>query len=266
MLNFTLYKREMKGSIKTLLIFAAILTLYIPIIVSMYNPDTASTLEQFAQAMPELMAAVGMSGSAANLTGFLSSYLYGMLLLVLPMVFTILRANGLIARYVDRGSIVTLVASPVKRSTVAFTQMKVLGTGIFVLILYCTILEIACSAVYFPGQLDISAVLTLNMGLLCLHLFIGGVCFLASCIFNDVKYSIGVGAGIPTLMYILQMLANTGGNAENAKYATFFTLFSPDRILAGETSAMVGIIILLIGAIVLFTTSIVVFCKKDLHI
>lgn len=266
MLNLTLFKREMKSSIKTLLIFAAILTLYIPIIVSMYNPDTASMLEEFAKAMPEIMAAVGMTGTASSLTGFLSSYLYGMLLLVFPMVFTILRANGLIARYVDRGSMVSLVAAPVKRITVAFTQMMVLISGIIMLLLYCTILEITFSAMYFPGELETSALLGLNLGLLFLQLFIGGICFLASCIFNDAKYSIGVGAGIPTLMYILQMLSNTGGNAENAKYATFFTLFNPDGILAGKTSSIAGVIILLVGAAALFVTSICAFSKKDLHI
>lgn len=266
MINLTLYKREMKGSWKILLIFAAILTLYISIIVSMYDPEMANMLEQFSEALPEIMAAVGMVGGASNLAGFLSSYLYGFLLLIFPMVYTILRANGLVARYVDRGSMVSLVAAPIKRRTIALTQMLVLITGIAALLLYCTILEIGCSAIMFPGELDIPAILKLNVGLLCLHLFIAGICFLASCLFSDTKYSLGMGAGIPALMYILQMLANVGGNAKNVKYATFFTLFNADRILAGETMAIIGVIILFIGAIALYVTSTLVFCKRDLHI
>jgi ABC-2 type transport system permease protein len=232
----------------------------------MYDPDLTNVLKQFEEAMPGLMNAVGMSGSAATLTGFLSTYLYGMLLLMFPMVFIILRAHGLIAKYVDRGSMVALVSAPVKRRTVAFTQMKVLATGIFALIIYITILEIAIAEVSFPGELEIGNLLLLNAGLLCLHLFIGGICFLASCLFSEGKYSIGFGAGIPALMFVLQMLANTGGNAENAKYFTFFSLFNPDGLLTGETSAIAGILLLLAGAIVLFTASIAIFCKKDLHI
>lgn len=266
MFNFTLYKYEMKGSWKTLVIFSAVLTLYITMIISMFDPATVNMLKQFSASMPEVMSAFGMASAPTDLLGFLTSYLYGMLMLVFPMVFTILRANGLVAKYVDQGSMVALVAAPVKRVAVAFTQMKVLVSGIFLIIFYCTALEIICSAVSFPGALDVSALLLLNAGLFCLQLFIGGICFLASCLFNDTKYSIGMGAGLPALMCVLQMLANTGGKAENIKYATFFTLFNPDKLVAGESAAIWGIVVLLLGAVILFTAAIQIFIRKDLHI
>jgi ABC-2 type transport system permease protein len=266
MWSFTLYKREMKKSILTLVIFAGVLTIYIPMIVQMFDPEMADILNQFNDAMPGVMAAVGMAGTATTLTGFMSSYLYGMLLLVFPMVFTILRAHGLIGKYVDRGSMVALVAAPIKRRAIAFTQMKVLASGIFLLIFYITALEIVCAEARFPGELEIGNLLLLNVGLLCLQLFIGGICFVASCIFNDAKYSVGLGAGIPTVFYLVQMLANMGGNLKDAKYLTFFTLFDPDRLIAGEASAIAGIVALFIGACALFIAGIAVFSKKDLHI
>ena len=94
----------------------------------------------------------------------------------------------------------------------------------------------------------------------------GGICFLASCLFSDAKRSLGFGAGIPILMYVLKMLSNLGGNAENAKYFTFFTLFDPNGIVAGNSGAITGMIVLLIGAVILFTAGIAVFCRKDLNI
>ena len=106
----------------------------------------------------------------------------------------------------------------------------------------------------------------LNGGLLCLHLFIGSICFLSSCLFSDTKYSVAAGAGIPIFMYVLQMLANVGGDAEKAKYFTFFTLFNPDGILAGEGQAAAGIFILLAGAAVLYALGIMIFDRKDLHL
>ena len=42
-------------------------------------------------------------------------------------------------------------------------------------------------------------------------------------------------------MYVLQMLSNVGGSADKAKYFTFFSLFSPDGIVAGDGSAMAGV-------------------------
>lgn len=99
-----------------------------------------------------------------------------------------------------------------------------------------------------------------------LQLFIGSICFLCSCTFNDSKYAVGVGAGIPALEFIVQMMANAGKELENAKYATFFTLFDSDGIIAGESGAIWGMIVLFAGAIVLYSTAIVIFSKKDLHI
>lgn len=45
MMNLTLYRREMKGSIRLLLIFGAVMTLYISIIISMYDPEMMKTLD-----------------------------------------------------------------------------------------------------------------------------------------------------------------------------------------------------------------------------
>lgn len=265
MFNLTLYQREMKKSFLMLGIFAMILTMYLSIIIGMYDPDLMASLDEWVELLPQIMAAVGMTAGATTLLGFMSSYLYGFILLIIPMVFIILRSNALVARYVDNNAMVALTAAPVKRRIIAFTQMKTLGTGIFLLVLFTTILEIVCAG-QFPGQLDISRLLLLNAGLLCLHLFIGGVCFFASCLFNETKHSIAVGAGIPALMYILQALSNTGGNAENVKYFTFFTLFNPNGLISGETSAITGTIILFAGAMALFVAAIEVFARKDLHI
>ncbi|MCI8416289.1 MAG: ABC transporter permease subunit [Lachnospiraceae bacterium] len=266
MMNMALYKREMRGSAKLLMIFGAIITMYVSIIIYMYDPQMMKMLDSFSEAMPELMASVGMKTNAGDLLGFMVSYLYGFILLIFPMLFCILRGNALIAKYVEKGSMALLVAAPVKRRAIAFTQMKVLVSGIFLLIFYSTMVEFLCAESGFPGELDKTAFFVLNGGLLCLHLFIGGICFLSSCIFSDTKYSVALGAGIPAFLYVLQMLANVGGNAEKAKYFTFFTLFHPEGIIAGENSAILGILILFAGAVVLYTLGIIIFERKDLHI
>ena len=74
MLNWTLYKREMKGSLKMLLIFAAVISMYVAIIISMYDPKTMATLDHFYEVMPELMAAVGIKSD--RLYDFVSLRIY----------------------------------------------------------------------------------------------------------------------------------------------------------------------------------------------
>jgi ABC-2 type transport system permease protein len=265
MISFALYKRELRRSLLTLLIFGAVMTLYISIIISMYNPEMMKSLEEMRKMLPELMSAVGMKAGATSLLGFMSSYLYGFILIVFPMVFSILRGNALIAKYVDSHAMTALLAAPIKRRTIVLTQMAVLLTGIAFLIVYATALEIICG-LQFKGELELSKLLLLNAGLLCLQLFIAGISFLASCVFNDSKYSIAIGGGLPALMYVLQMLANTGGNAEKAKYFTFFTWFDPNALIAGDSSGLIGSSILLIGACLLFAAAGITFCRKDLPI
>ena len=67
-------------------------------------------------------------------------------------------------------------------------------------------------------------------------------------------------------MYVLQMLANVGGTAEKAKYFTFFTLLNADGLIAGKSSAVLGVVILLAGAVLLYTLGILAFNKKDLYL
>ena len=266
MINWTLFKHGMQRSWRLLIIFGAVLTMYFTIIVSMFDPELGSALDEFAKAMPEIMAMVGMNPASGELVNFMAAYLYGFIMLVFPMIFSILSANRLIARHVDRGSMSYLIAAPVRRVTVAFTQMKVMAAGIFAIVFYAALLGIAVCEISFPNELEIGKFILLNVGVLCLQLFIGGICFLCSCVFNDSKYAMGVGAGIPALAFVIQMMSNAGKELENAKYATFFTLFNPDGIIAGETGAIGGIAVLFIGAILLLGAAVIVFTKKDMPI
>lgn len=266
MINSTLYLREQKKSIKMLIIFGAVITMYVTIIIGMYDPEMMKMLDGFAEMMPELMAAVGMDTSANTLIGFMVSYLYGFIFLIFPMVYCILRGNGLISKYTDDGAIAVLVAAPIKRIKIVTTQLAVLVSGVLILILYSTGLELAVANSKFPGELVVEELLRLNLALLCLHLFIAGICFLASCVFSDTKYSIAFGAGIPAFMYVMQMLANVGEETEAARYFTFFTLFDASGMVANESNAIAGAIILLLGAITMYVAGSLVFCKKDLYL
>ena len=83
-----------------------------------------------------------------------------------------------------------LLASPNTRARVARTQALVLLAGGTLLTAYCTALAVGCAAAMFPGALDVPAYLVVNAGLLCLHLALGGVCFFASCLFNESRLSV----------------------------------------------------------------------------
>ncbi|HBL84186.1 MAG: hypothetical protein A2Y17_07975 [Clostridiales bacterium GWF2_38_85] len=265
MLNFTLFKRELRANYVVFLIFVGVLALYESMIVMMFDPQLGEMLDQFAKVMPQIMAAFGMVSVGSTLIEFVSSYLYGFLLLMFPMIFEIIVANRLVSRYVDRGSMACLLATPNKRSKIILTQATFMFLSLLSLIIISTAMTIAFSEMMFPSALDIPKFLVLNVNLLGLHFAISGICFFGSAVANSSKLSYSIGAGIPIAFYLIQMLANMGGKLEDLKYATIFSLFDPASILKEPGNLMPLFILCAIG-IILYSSGILIFNKKDLSL
>lgn len=266
MINGTLFKKEIKANYKILVIFLAVLTLYGVMIVTMFDPRLGDSLAIMMESMPDVFAAFGMSNPGTTLLEFLINYLYGFLLVVFPMIFLLLLSNRLIARYIDRGSMAYLLASPNKRSRIAFTQAAVLLLSLLLLISYVSVICILASEFMFPGELEIPEFLLINAGLLGLHVFLAGICFCASCIFHDTRRSYGVGAGLCIAFFLIQMLSQTGDKFEALKYATPLTLFQPDRIAAYDGNSILYFLVLYAAGLLFIGLGIGSFCKRDLSI
>lgn len=266
MFNKALFKLEWKSNYKILIIFCLILSMYIAIMLSMYDPALGSALEAFTQSMPELMAMVGMSGTPKTLIEFISTYLYGLIMIVFPFVFGVLLALRLVVKKVDNGVMSYLLSSGVKRSTVWFTQLMVIISNMFILIAYCTILGIVCSEIMFAGDLDIKAYLVLNVGVFILHLSLTGICYLCSCVFNEYRLASLFGAGIPIVFILLQMLSNMQGSVEWLKYTTLLTLFDPAKLIAGNSDGYLMLGGLVAVTIICYVIGAYVFNRKSMSL
>ena len=262
----TLLKREIKANYILTLIFVGVLTMYGTMIVSMYDPKLGDSLAMMAESMPQLFAAFGMLDVSSTLLEFISNYLYGFLLVAFPLVYIVLLSGRLISRYVDRGSMAYLLATPCRRRKIIVTQLFSMLLGIVTLTSYVTVLCIAVSQAMFPGQLDIQKFLFVNVGLLGLQIFMAGICFCSSCIFNEAKYATGVGAGLCIAFVLLQMVSQVGEKFEAIQYVTPLTLFNPKAIVAGNENAMLYCGILYAMGLVLFAVGSVVFCKRDIPV
>ncbi len=266
MINHTLLKKEWKSNYKILLIFMAVLALYASMITSMYDPKLGDSLRVMMESMPQLFSAFGMSNPGSTLLEFLVNYLYGFLLVVFPMVFLILLSNRLVSRYVDRGSMVFLLATPNKRGRIIRTQILTLVSMDLCLVLFVTLLCILCSQTMFPGELEIPRFLLVNTGLWGLHIFLGGLCFLCSCLWSDSRRATGVGAGLCIVFLLIQMVSQVGDKYEILRFATPLTLFRPEQIISGQTDAILGFLVLFLTGFLFFFGGSLVFCKKNLSI
>lgn len=263
-MNATLLKREMKANYKLFLIFMAILTMYASMIISMFDPKLGESLEQMAQSMPQMFAAFGMLEAGTTLLHFVINYLYGFLLVVLPSIFIILLSNKLMARYIDRGSMAYLLATPNKRRTIATTQAVFLVLNVIVLVVYITVLSICISEGMFPNELEIDKFLLVNLGLLGLLLFLSGVCFFSSSVCKDTKLSSGLGPALVILFVLIQMISQVGEKFEALKYITPLTLFDTDGLMKFDEQSILMMIVLYVAGMGLFVISISLFDKRDL--
>lgn len=265
-MNKTLYRYGIKSAWLLFAILLAVITMYYTIITAMYDPKMGNVLTELAKSMPEIMAMMGMNGVSTTLEGFLASYLYGFIMLLIPMLFSAVTANSLVARKVDSGAMANLLSAPVSCLRIVLTQMAVLLSGITLMVVCTTGIGLLTCEVCFPGTLHIGRFLMMNLGTLALQWFIGGICILSSCIFHDSKRSFAVGVGIPLFSYVLQMIGNFSSELEGFRYASFFTLFDQQGLSAGEQGVLPGLFILLIGAVLFYTAAAVIFTKKDIPV
>ena len=134
---------------------------------------------------------------------------------------------------------------------------------IVIIVFYITILGIIFCEFKFPNLLDFNAWLLINLGVLLLHLAIGSISFLSSCIFNDSRKSLLFGAGIPILFLVLNMLKNAAVDYEWLQYTTLMTLYNPSDVL-NNISIVMPYLVLFIIALVFYALGCIIFTKKDI--
>lgn len=266
MLSRTLFIKELRANYKLLLLFMAVLTMYASMITVMFDPKLGDSLKAMMESMPQVFAMVGMENPGTTLGEFFANYLYSFLLVIFPLVFIAVLSNRLVVRYVDQGSMAYLLATPNKRRKIIATQAAGMLWPVLVLVVYVTAVCVALGGALFPGELDVGGFILVNVGLFGLLLFLAGVCFCSSCIFNRSQFATGVGVGLCILFVLLQMISQAGDKFEVLKYATPLTLFDAGGILAGESAAIGSFGVLYGMGIVLFGVGMAIFCKRDIPV
>lgn len=211
----------------------------------------------------------GMAKAATgggSMAGGILNQFYSMFGVILPLIYILITANKLIAAKVDNGSLGYIMANPVKRNQVTFTQCLYLICSIIAMIALVTLTGLITIT---AGGLDIEigSYLLLNLGVLLLLLANSGISFFASCAFNRNGISLAIGAGIPIAFFLFETLSSFSSMAkimEIFKYITLNTLYSLEDVFAYSTNMYWQFSILLAVAATLYIAGIVYFKKKDL--
>ncbi len=206
----------------------------------------------------------------------IGSIFYQIAGLLLPMVYVIMVANGLLAGQVDSGSMAYVLSTPTKRRTVACTQMAYLMISLLAMFLLVTITSVV--SIWVVGgndfAINFAEICFFNLGAFLTMFAFAGYCFMCSAIFNRSKYSMSIGGGLSIFMLVCTILGLFGSNvvpsamridAMNVfNYFSIISLFDTVSILNGSIAFAWKFAILAGIAIVTFIIGVFRFEKKDL--
>lgn len=263
-MSLTLFKHTLKRNWILLVIFFGVLTMYMTTMMSMYNPEDMAGLVGMIEAFPEaLRAAMGFDALVTELTGYLASWLYGMLMIGFPMVYSIILGNRLVAKMVDNGSFAYLLSTPAPRVKIIVTQGVYALVSLFVLFAALFTVGVLSAEAMFPGELDINAFFRLNVTTMLVNMVVMMITFFFSCLFNETRLSLGFGSGIPIMFLLLNMLGGSAPDLKILSDISIFGFYDPVNLVAGNS--VLGANLVYVGIIaVLFAGAILIFNKKRL--
>ena len=173
-----------------------------------------------------------------SVSGTVATVFFGFWALLLPTVYTLRRAEELVAVGMESGRLIVYIATP-------------LGAGV----LFAELLR--------PGELEIMEFLFLGLGAFAIQFVLGAFGFLISCSGMGKKLRALFLWGLTGLSFVLYLLGNLGGILELPGNLTVFSVLRPERFGAGN-GALAAAFLLLLG-LVFYGFAFLIFRKKDLQ-
>ncbi|MBS3986090.1 MAG: ABC transporter permease subunit [Selenomonadales bacterium] len=259
-----LFQKTLKQNWVLLLIFFGVLVMYMSSMLAMYDPANMEGLMLMIEAFPEaLSAAMGFDAIPLDLTGYLASWLYGMLMIGFPLVYSIILGNRLVAAMVDSGSFAFLLSTPHSRRKLIITQGVYAVSSMLILFTAVFVVGMLSAQALFPGELDIAGFLRLNVTTMLVNTVVLMISFFFSCVFNESRLALAFGSGVPITFLLMKMLSESAPGLGFLARASIFGFYDPLKVAAGEPVLVTNVIYIgLVAA--LFAAGTAVFCRKRL--
>lgn len=207
---------------------------------------------------------------------------FGIAVLLIPMVYTVLTANSLVAEKVESGSLAFTMSTPISRQSFIFTSgVYLIFTEVFMAVVLIAVSVIAQLLGGYIGSgdlltsLPILDIVAYGFGNFMVSLAISGICFMSSCWFNKTNNNIGVSGGVSIFFFICAILGLFATKAIPGtirietmnifNYCTIFSLFDSLAVMNGDWFLyFMKLIGLLAITVVTYIIGSIKFTKKDL--
>lgn len=265
-MNLALFKAMFKLQVRAVASFSLGSILYLWLEIWIYPSMSSSpAFNQLLEKLPpSLTQTFGLEGGIQKLSTFMASEFYGLLFIIILMIYCVLTATQQISRLVSNGSMAFLLSTPVSRTKVAITQSAVIIAGL-VSIVVLTFLGGWYGTIWLiDGQLEFENFFQMNaMGLL-LFFFISSYAFLISVMMNDEKKALGLSGGLSVIFFGFHLVSKMSDKLAALKYMTPFTTFDPTDISKGTGDLTLYAWGLFMGGLILYILAIFIFKKRDL--
>ena len=243
------------------------LLIYVFSSIGMWDPDGIEVLQEMMDLLPDAMTnMLGFGNLGGSLTSYLLNYMYGFLMLLFPIIFTVMVGNRLVAKHTTSGSMIFLLTMPYSRRRIMFNQAVFFATGLFFIFAVNVSVMILFSNIMFPGMLEIGKLLIVNLIAYGAHLILAAIAFLFSCLFDDSQTTMMFSSVVLFGNAVAFMVSNLGDGTAFLKYASVFTFIDIEYILEGSGNGLLtGVVLTLVGLLG-FVGGIELFDRKSVVI
>jgi len=224
-------------------------------------------IRQFEQFIPEAMRALfkAQGGFASDATGFLASDYRHPMYLVAELAFVIALSSGAVAREVERGGILMVLANPIPRwrYLVARILAMVVGT-VVILALAVAGTWVGAQVAGIGDEVTLPPFLKVQVATFSLMMAVGGVATLISSVGNDGARATAIATGIAVAMYFVDFLAALWSPASFLGPVSFFHYYDPQTVAESGLLPWRDLAVLHGAAAATFAAALLLFQRRDI--
>lgn len=240
MLNGAVLKQEYQIHRKTLLIFLAMQMLCILLAGLIRNMRLIEIADVFFDTLPTV---------------------------VLPMILQMMLAYETVIRREQDKTMAFTLAAGISPARIITAKLMFMVINVFLLLVISTFFGCVGKVYDLTGVWDRDHYIGMNIGAMCMQLFIGGYCFAAACLKNERadRFYRAVGIGVPAVFFVIHLGYYYFPQLVFLRYMTVFSLFEPQMFAEGSLFAFVASVVLAAAGIALFLLGKHSFCKRYQH-
>jgi ABC-2 type transport system permease protein len=261
-----LYKRELKGGLKSFIIWTVSIIVLAVLFMAMY-PSFAeqgdAVNEMLKGFSPQLMDMFGFSSVDFTQAMDYYGYVFQYILLAVMIQFMLAGAN-LLSKEEDSGTINFLYAKPLSRGSITATKFLAGLTQIAAFFVVYTAAVLAILAAVDRTGVDFGMVLLLNAAMALAQLMMMGVGMLLGTFITRARSVMSAAIGVVLVLYVAGMFVNMQPDLSWLKYFTPFQYFDARDIISGGAIETKYVLLPVAVAAVAFGGTMLIYNRKDL--